>query len=306
VKLERLTLAGLNTEREEPFDITVLAGKPKLTTLILDDVQVQDLSFLKDSPDLSYLKLGQVPVLDLSPLAENAALKSLELSKVPVKDLEPIRDLSKLKTLILHYTEVTDLTPVTAFKDQLTRLNLSGAKATDMGPVGELSVLRDIFLDETQFDDYSPLAKCSELKSLQARNDKSGFNTLEVIKSMPNLETLRLDRNDNVQDWSALKTATSIKNLSVGETSFSDLSLLEGFVKLEALNIRKCTVIHPEVIVKLPKLKRITIYETQGIDDITMFKDLPSIKDLDLNYRSKQFPQEQIDALEEAKKSAGK
>ena len=305
-KLERLTLTSLNTESEDAFDIAVLTGKPKLTTLIFDDIKLQDLSFLKDSPKLSYLRLHQTPVEDLSPLADCPELKSLELSKVPVKDLAPIQGLAKLKTLVLYYTEVMDLSPLAAFKDQLTRLNLNGTKATDMTPVGELSVLRDIFLDETQFDDYSPLATCSELKFLQARSEKSGFNMLEVISSMPKLETLWLDRNDKIQDWGALKTATSIKSLSVGETSFSDLSLLEGFANLEALNIRKCTVVNPEAIVKLPSLKRLSIHEVEGLDDITIFKELPMLKDLKLSYRSKQFPQEQIDALEEAQKAAGK
>ncbi len=304
VKLERLTLMSLNTEPAEAFDIAVLAGKPKLTTLIFDAVQVHELSFLKDSPELSYLRLKEVPVADLSPLAECPKLKSLELHKVPVSDLEPLHGLSKLKTLVLSYTDVTDLSPLTAFKDQLTRLNLTGTKATDMTPVGELSVLRDIFLDETQFDDYSPLAKCSELKFLQARSEKSGFNALEVITSLPKLEKLWLDRNDKIQDWDALKTATSIKGLSVGKTSFSDLSLLEKFTNLEDLNIRECTVIHPEAITSLPKLKRISLHAVQGIDDITIFKDLPMLKDLYLGYRSKQFPQEQIDAIEEAKKTA--
>ncbi len=305
-KLERLTLASLNTDVKEPFDMTVLTGKPRLTTLILDNVKVQDLSFLKDSPELSSLRLDEVPVEDLSPLADCPKLRSLELSKVPVKDLNPIRELAKLRSLVLYHTEVTDLSPLTAFKDQLTRLNLNGIKATDMTPVGELTALHDIFLDETRFDDYSPLAKCTELKFLQARSEKSGFNTLEVLTSLPKLETLWLDRNDKIQDWEPLKTATSIRNLSVGKTSFSDLSLLENFTNLEDLNIYGCTVQHPEAITKLPKLKRISLNDVKGIDDITIFKELPRLKELYLGYRSKQFPQEQIDEIEAAKKAVKK
>ena len=304
--LKTLAVYKSKPQPEDPADISALAGKPNLKTLKLDGTNVHDLSPVADSPELNMLRLARTPVEDLTPLQGFPKLTNLELSTVPVKDLSPIESLSGLKYLTLYYTEVTDLTPLTAVKNTLKTLNLNGTKAKDMTPVGELSELTSIYLDDTQFEDFSPLAKCTNLEFIEARSEKSGFNKLEVINSLPNLKRLWLDRNDKIQNWEPLKTATSIEDLSIGVTSFNDLKLLENLVNLKDLNIYECTVKNPESLLKLPELRRISLSRTKGIDDITIFKDLPKLADLTLNYDSKQFPQEQIDALNKAKEEAKK
>ncbi len=304
--LEELFLFSLNKEVAEPFDSSVLAGKTHLKTLKIDGVNIKDLSSVKDSPGLITLRLAQAPIEDISPLNAFPNLKYLEFSKVPVKDLRPLEGLPELRNLTLYYTEVTDLSPLTSLKNSLKYLNLNGTKAKEMSPVGELTELTDIILDETEFDDYSPLANCTKLGFLQARSEKSGFDKLEVINTMPNLKTLWLDRNTKVQHWDTLKTAQSLENLSLGKTTFSDLNLLADLTKLRDLNMYECTVTNPEAITTLPELKRLSIRATKGIDDLTIFTKLPKLADLSINYQKDQFPQEQIDALNKAIEEAKK
>lgn len=304
--LKALSVYKSKPRPEDPADISALAGKPNLKILKFDGTNIHDLSPIAGSTELNMLRLARTPVEDLAPLQGFSKLRTLELSKVPVKDLRPLEGLAELKYLTLYYTEVTDLAPLTGLKNTLKSLNLNGTKAKDMTPIGELAELTDIYLDETEFDDYSPLAQCTKLEFLQARSEESGFNKLEVISSLPNLKQLWLDRNDKIQNWEPLKTATSIENLSIGVTSFSDLKLLENLVNLKDLNIYECTVKNPEALLKLPELRQIYISHTKGIDDITIFKDHPKLADLTLNYDSKQFPQEQIDALNKAKEEAQK
>lgn len=304
--LKKLSVYKSKAKPEDPADISSLAGKPNLTTLSLAGTNIQDLSPVKDSPELTSLVLQESPIEDLSPLQGFPKLKYLKLIELPAKDLSPLEGLSELKSLTLYDTAVTDLTPLAALKNSLTYLNLNKTKVKDMTPVGELSELTDIFLDDTQFEDFSPLAKCTKLEFLEARSEKSGFSDLNIITSLPNLKKLWLDRNDKIQNWEALKTATSLESLSLGDTSFSDLSLLENLENLEDLNIYECTVKNPKALLKLPRLYRLSIRRTRGIDDITFLKDLPSLAKLYLGYDNDQYPQEQIDALNKAQEEAKK
>ena len=291
---------------EDPSDISALAGKPNLKSLSIGGTNVQDISSLKDSPELTSLTLQKSPIEDLSPLQNCPKLKYFKLISVPAKDLSPLEGMTELNSLTVYDTEVTDLTPLAALKNSLKYLNLNRTKVKDMTPVGELSELTDIFLDETEFVDFSPLAKCTKLEFLEARSEKSGFSDLNIIASMPNLKKLWLDENDKIQNWEALKTATSLTSLSIGRTSFSDLALLENLENLEDLNIYECTVKNPKSLLKLPKLTSVGIRRTKGIDDITFLKDLPSLAKLYVGYDNTQFPQEQIDALNKAQEEAKK
>ena len=302
--LDTLSVYHSKPDPEGPSDIGTLAEKAKLKTLKFDGVNIKDISALIDSVELTTLRLSRAPIEDLSPITAFSKLKYLELSKVPVRELRPVGELTELKKLTLYYTEVTDLSPLASLKNSLEYLNLNGTTAKDMTPVGELAELTSIFLDETEFDDYSPLAKCTKLEFLQARGEKSGFGQLDVITSLPNLKRLWLDRNVKVQQWDALKTAANLEDFSAGKTSFSDLSLLANLNKLRDINIYECTVKNAESITKLPELKRLSVRGTKGIDDISIFKELPKIADLSVNYNKDQFPQEQIDALEKAKTDA--
>jgi len=306
VNLKTLSLYKAQPKAEDPSDISALAGKPQLVDLTIDGANIHDLSPIKDSPELKSLRLVRTPIENFAFLQGFPKLITLQLLDLPAQDLSPLEGLTGLKHLTLYNMEATDLTPLAALKNSLTYLNLSNVRAKDMTPIGELSELTDIFLEDTQFEDFSPLAKCTKLEFLEARSEKSGFNKLEVINSLPNLKRLWLDRNDKIQNWEPLKTATSIEELSIGVTSFNDLKLLESLVNLKDLNIYECTVKNPEALLKLPELKRISISRTKGIDDITIFKDLPKLTELSLSYDTRQFPQEQIDALNTAKEEAKK
>ena len=304
--LKEVFLYKSQAKPEDPSDISALGGKPNLTRLSIAGTNVQDISALKDSPELTSLMLQESPIEDLSPLQNCPKLKYFKLIEVPVKDLSPLEGLAELNSLTLYDTAVTDLTPLAALKNSLKYLNLNKTKVKDMTPVGELSELTDIFLDDTEFVDFSPLAKCTKLEFLEARSEKSGFSDLNIIKSMPNLKKLWIDDNDKIKNWEALKTATSLESLSMGATSFSDLALLENMENLEDLNIYECTVKNPKSLIKLPKVYRLGIRRTKGIDDITFLKDLPSLAKLSLGYDSSQYPQEQIDALNKAQEEAKK
>ncbi len=302
-KLEKLTLSSLNKDSEEPFDISMLAGKPHLENLGFYLVKVSDLSPIQDSTELTRLYLETTRVADLTPLKALTKLGELMLLNIPATDLSPVGALTELAQLGLRDLKVTDLAFLSSL-GQLRVLTLNNIPANDMSSVGALTELRNLALFKTQFADYAPVEKCTKLETFTARYDGEGFNKLEVITAMPNLKTLYLDGNGSIHDWQALSTAKSLESLWVSKTSFSDLSLLQGLEKLHTLGLNECAVTHPEAIAALPALTTIHIKKTQGIDDLMVFKSLPKLAELKVYYENKQFSQEQGDALKEAIKTA--
>jgi internalin A len=301
--LEELSLSSLNKDSEEPFDISVLAGKPHLKDMAFYRVNVNDLSPLQDSIELSRLFMEATKVEDLSPLKAFTKLNDLKLLVIPATDLSPVGELTELTQLGLRKLDVTDL----AFLANLSKLRvltLNDIPATDMSSVGHLTELKNLALFKTQFDDYSPIANCVNMETLTARYKGEGFNNLDVITAMPNLATLYLDGNANIQNWDALATAKNLKSLWVTKTSFSDLGLLKEMAVLQTLGLNECTVTNPEAIAALPELATLHIKKTQGIDDLMIFKDLPKLAKFKVYYDKEQFPQDQIDALKQATQNA--
>ena len=303
--LEILSLGMLNTDVDESFESSLLAGKPHLKQLRLTIVKFDDLSALQDSTELKDVYIEKVTASDVSFLKACKNITMLKLLNFPVTDLSPVGELTELSTLYIRDLEVTDLAFLKPLK-KLKSLSLANILATDLSPVGELTELTHIyFFAPLAFDDYAPLAKCTKLENLQATKAESGFSQLDVIASMPNLKALYLEDNLNIQEWDALATAVNLQTLALKGTSFSDLSLLANLQKLFSLSLAECAVTNVEAILDKP-IKRLDIKGTKGIDDLTIFKALPTLADLSVKYDKDQFPQEQIDALntaiEEAKK----
>lgn len=303
--LEMLNLGPLNTDIEETFTSLLLGGKPYLKQLRLTLVKFDDLSALQDSTELKDVYIEKVTASDVSFLTACKNITSLKLLNFPATDLSPMGELTELHDISIRDLGVTDLSFLTSLK-KLKSLSLASIPAKDLSPVGALTELTHVYLfAPLAFDDYAPLAKCAKLEQLQATKTESGFSQLDVISSMPNLKNLYLEDNLNIQRWDALATAANLQILALKGTSFSDLNLLANMSKLYSLSLAGCTVTNVEAILDKP-IKRLDIKGTAGIDDLTIFKALPTLADLSVQYDKDQFPQEQIDALkaaiEEAKK----
>jgi hypothetical protein len=201
--------------------------------------------------------------------------------------------------------EVTDLSFLSSLQ-ALKNLTLNNIPAKDLSPVAELPDLRALDLYKTSFDDYAPLAECTTLERLTARNKGEGFDNLDVIGSMPYIQQVWVDRAPNVQKWDALATAKNLKSLSANGTSFSDLGLLADKEHLESAYFDECTVTNPEALSTLPKLRYIGMRKTQGIEDLRIFKNLWRVNELRVNYTKDDFPQEQIDELNQLTEAAKK
>lgn len=304
--LKKLSLVVLG----EPIDLSPVSNLVNLQELSIgQSVKYTSFDFLTPLNNLEKLSFVAEPkdVTDISPLAGKTKLKELGFSGAEITDISVLKDSPELERLHICGTKVADLTVLKELK-KLKSLRLGYIKVEqliDLTPVGELSELKYLELTATQFTDFAPLAKCTGLEQLDAQRE-TNFDNLEAIKALPNLITLNLWANEAIQDWDALAEMTNLKELYMGKTSFSDLSLLSNLNNLSSLSVSDCTVTNPEAIATLPKLRGLNVDGTQGIADISIFKNLAQIADFYLRHKQDQFPQEQLDAINQAKEAAKK
>ena len=161
-----------------------------------------------------------------------------------------------------------------------------------MTPVGELSELRHIWIYATKFKDYSPLAKLTKLEELHA--GISQFDRLDVVATMPNLRSLRLLR-DKVTDFSPLAVSANLEEVNIETQNVGDLGIFANKTKLKSLILRDCTVSNAGAIADLPALETLSLRDAKGVDDITVFKDLPKLRRLSVSKGA--FPDQDLEVF---------
>jgi len=147
ISLERLDVHGTTFS-----DLSFLPSS-NLTTLRVNDTNVQDLSSLVFCQKLSLLELSGCLVQNIEPLAVLRSLKYLYLSKTAVFDIYPLSAIATLKFVDLSYTCVSD---VHALGMSLKRhkaleyVNLEGAAVTDFAPLRSICVIGKSVEDSTE------------------------------------------------------------------------------------------------------------------------------------------------------------
>lgn len=295
-------LAGLTYLKLDSLKgVTTLAplgALTKMKELEIRGVQYPDLDFLAGMNDLESLAFFMMPpdANDASPLKGKVKLKKLHFYggvKGGVKDISMLADMKDLEDLSLYMTSVEDLSPISGLTG-MKRLSLYGIPATDMSPVGNLAELNYIWIYATKFDDYSPLAKLTKLEELDC--GISALDTLEYVENMPKLKVIGMLREE-IDDYSPLAKCPELTKVSFESMKGGpiDLSVFSEHKKLVNLFVRGSEVKNAPAVAALPKLEWLILIDTTGIEDVSVFKDLPKLKRVSL--KAGQFPDEQIEAL---------
>jgi Leucine-rich repeat (LRR) protein len=169
-------------------------------------------------------------------------------------------------------------------------------EVTDYSGLAGKSNLGKVIISFATLRDLAVLEQASGIHHLDLYG--STLEDPSAIGTMPDLTSLTL-ATGQVSDWDFLKTVTTLQNLILADTDFSDLRVLSEMQELAALDISKTTITHPEILTQLPNLNTLNIQETQGIDDLSLLKDIPKLGMLTI--AADAFPQEQIDALKSAR-----
>jgi len=99
------------------------------------------------------------------------------------------------------------------------------------------------------------------------------------IKKIILLETLSLNEDKNITDFSALSRLTALKQLDLSGTSISNLDVLRNLIQLEVLNLDNTPVLVIPFFNFLHKLNTLYINNT-GISNLEFLSALPSLHKL--------------------------
>ena len=149
-------------------DISKLGGLEKVETLNLDSNQIVDVSPLYNLRRLTWLSIMDNHVENIEGFSALTNLVLLRLSHNPIESIEALVPLNHLFTLRIDYTKVNDLSALIG-KTSLNHLLMTHLDADRV--------------------DLEPLATISELKVLEASQDKA---ELLNIRSLAELKQMRM------------------------------------------------------------------------------------------------------------------
>ena len=231
-------------------------------SLDLSGRDIKDIGALSDLTLISDLNLGENDIKDLSPLSGLKNLNMLDLSDNNISDLSMLNldwaKLESLRELTLNDNEsLTGLSSLIGL-DHLLKLDLNHTGITDA--------------------DVKSIGEMDQLEALSLGDDK--LTDLSALASLANLQTLYLNNNESINDFSFLKNLRSLSVLDLSATGLSDddLQTLSGIKSLTELTIqgnKAVTDLKP-----LSTLKGLTVLDAQSCS----ISDLASLKGLiDLN-----------------------
>lgn len=217
------------------------------------DINDSDLEILAQCTNLRVLILDYQQISDISPLAE-LPLEYLSLTGNQISDLSPLTGQTELRVLDLGENPVRSvevLSQLTALRE----VTLEAAGITSLKDL-EGSGIQSLNVRSTWVTDFSPLESCPNLTCLILGELPSG--AAETLAGLTGLVELRLYSTQNV-----------------------DLSYFTGFQNLQNLDLYGCTLLHPEALTRLSRLRLLNLGET-GINDLSFLPEMPAMTDVDL------------------------
>lgn len=148
--LTSLTLnwALFDSNGEEDFDLSPLAGLTKLEYLYVCCANISDISALSGMTNLKDLWIwGNRNIKDISALAGMKQIESLWIKGNQITDISALANMENLVYLYMEDNQVADLSPLAGLTN-LTHVLLSGNPVTDYSP------LKDVYpnLEEKDFE----------------------------------------------------------------------------------------------------------------------------------------------------------
>ena len=264
--MTRIGTLNINNSGRNGGYLSSLEGLPRLTLRSVDlngaGIKPTDLTPLVNAlPDLQTLNFRYTILPDLTPLSKLANLTKLNMYGAVVKDFSPLAQCPKLK--VLNYYAVTNadfntlgaLTQVEEFDGGLTKLD-------DISWIVNLPKLTKLRLFAEYITDYSPLSK-TNIRHLTIWSMRTPVGDLAALKGMKSLTYLKLWDLDDLTNFAALGSISSLEELELAKTNSKSGEAIDlGFVS------------------KLVNLKTFTISDTANLANLNNPKVLDGIKGL--------------------------
>lgn len=244
---------------------------------------IHDLAPLSMLNQLTRLNLSGTSVSNLDPLSAMGGLRELNISHTAVRSLRPLEKLNNLKKINLEYTAVSNLMPL------VNNSNLARIDA-DHSNVKQQNVLAFrkknpqalvIYQSPYLHDWWNHLNK----------GWKTAFFKIEEMDSTPtnvqlqqlvNHEKLIIDYPGLQSGFKVLKAFSNLSELSVNNSSLTDISGLGTIKTLRSVRFSNCPLYNISTLAMLSNLREINL-ENTGVEDLTPLQNLRYLETLNIS-----------------------
>lgn len=216
-------------------DLSVLSKLTYLESLVIEDVNIENLQMLSTMTQLKNLAIRGCPLsaTDLTIIGALPNLEFLILNNCSLTNISGLQNASRLVNLDLRNNAIKDLSGL-SFMDKLTTLNLSSNALTNLSPLSALQNLTALDVSYNSLTSIAPLGACPKLSTLVATNNK--LAEIPVFDDPTVLTNLDVANNDLV-GIEAIAKYTSLTGLSLAYNQVADVSPLAGLKNLSFVNI---------------------------------------------------------------------
>lgn len=316
--LKKLEL--LNSNQIEDF--SALYQLHGLEFLSIESSSLKEIGFIENMPNLVSLSIKDANLLQIESLSSCAeSLKSLSLWHIyKVEDYQVLDSLHQLTYLQL---ELPYEYPPLSFSHMKELTELSLCRVSDIHTIATAPNLQKLKLDGCNGERFDALIGLSNLKCLEISNLSGYFISLEPLKQLTGLETLRFDDCRIYADLEGVLTLPNlkefaIKNCSIGfnfsnlpeNTNLTTLKIEDTiFAKIlpkgdpEYGQIKKENSYqlsnYSDALKKFPNLIELTLIGNE-LDSIAFAAELKNLQILDIsnNYITDLTPLTQLSALQ--------
>jgi len=278
-------------------DLKWMSNLTNLTTLIVMGVRgdvptLVSLEGIPSAPNLTRASFLYGALADLTPLLALSGVTRLNLEQNIIADLTPLAGLPAMEELILSQTTVTDFSPL-AGAPALKTLDARIVREADFSTLGKLTRLETLEVGATyvrnqdvfRLKDISWISGMTGLKNLQV--DFDTVADFSPLRTLPQLERLRIWRMQSPVDLNQLSGITSLKRLTLQDNNAgtSGFGALASLVNLEELTLIEMTednssTVDMAFIAFLENLKKLTISSSEitgGFDAIANCVNLEEV-----------------------------
>ena len=261
-------------QRKDPLQRKGLELMPNIEVLGIGFTPIKDIRPVLQFKHLKQLWMTKTGVTNYDFLKEIPTLEGLDISQNGITDLSFLKRYPNLKTVAAAGNDLTDITPLAKLKN-LESLNLDYNNISDISALTKLSKLKAVSLEHNQLHDISALSQKEDLTRLFLSNNPNlNLNTLKASK----LEELTAD-NSNVESLNFLKSNPNLTTLSLNGNRLTSLAGVEAAKNLVTLSASQNKITSLDIPAAQSSLKNLNLGENElkNLEGINQFRSLDNL-----------------------------
>ena len=261
-------------QRKDPLERKGLELMPNIEVLGIGFTPIKDIRPVLQFKHLKQLWMTKTGVTNYDFLKEIPTLEGLDISQNGITDLSFLKDYPNLKTVAAAGNDLTDITPLAKLKN-LESLNLDYNNISDISALTKLSKLKAVSLEHNQLHDISALSQKEDLTRLFLSNNPNlNLNSLKAS----HLEELTAD-NSNVESLNFLKSNPNLTTLSLNGNRLTSLAGVEAAKNLVTLSASQNKITSLDIPAAQSSLKNLNLAENElkNLEGINQFRSLDNL-----------------------------